>query len=162
MFKLYTEKDVRKLVARLKEEYAAALRKQQEAAEDLKAENRTLHARVLELEGERSGALAAFGAAEKERDTIRKEGEQTLENDRRELALLKQKCRLMLQNLQMKYPDAEDTAALAAFLTELGGGVPEEEEDTGFDLEEVISPKGPLDLKKLCLDLGLTEEDDEG
>ncbi len=160
LFKLYTEKDVRKLVMRLREEYDEAARVQLEAAETLKEENRTLRARVLELEEERSGALAAFQAAEREREEIRQEGEKTLENDRRELVLLKEKCRLMLQTLERRYPDEEDTRMLSAFLDSLGAPPPDE--DTGFDLEEVTSPKGPLDLKKLCLDLGLTEDDDEG
>ena len=116
---------------------------------------------MFELENERSGAIAAFQVAERERGIVREEGERTLENDRRELALLKQKCRLMLQNLQEKYPDEEDTRSFAAFMAELGERA-EEEEDTGFNLEDVTAPKGPLDLKQLCLDLGLTEDDDEG
>ena len=161
MFGLYTKKKVKKLTARLKEEYEGALARQREAAETLKEENRALSARVLELENERSGALAAFQAAEQEREKIRKEGEETLENDRRELALLKEKCRLMLQNLQEKYPDEEDTRSFAAFMAELGG-TGEDEEETGFNLDDVTSPKGPLDLKQLCLDLGLTEDDNEG
>ena len=67
----------------------------------------------------------------------------------------------MLQDLQKKYPDEEDTRSFAAFMAELGAPE-EEEEDTGFNLEDVTSPKGPLDLKQLCLDLGLTEDDNEG
>ncbi len=161
MFGLYTKKKVKKLTAELKAEYEETLQKQRETAEELKAENRTLQARVLELENERSGAIAAFQAAERERGMVREEGERTLENDRRELALLKQKCRLMLQNLQEKYPDEEDARSFAAFMAELGEEA-EEEEDTGFNLEDVTAPKGPLDLKQLCLDLGLTEDDDEG
>ncbi len=159
LFKLYTEKDVKKLLARLKGEYDDVLLKQREAAEALKEENRTLKARVLELEGERSGAFSAFRAAEREREEFKAESEATLENDRRELALLKERCRLMLERMRRNYPDEEDTRRLAAFMAELGGE--EDEEDTGFDLDEVTSPKGPLDLKKLCIDLGLTEDDNE-
>ncbi len=162
LFKLYTEKDVKRLAARLKEEYGAALDKRKEAEEALKEENRTLKARILELENERSGAFAAFQAAEREKENARKAGEAELENDRRELALLKEKCRLTLIRMEQKYPDEEDTRMLQAFLAELGGEAPEEEEESGFSLEEVTSPKQPLDLKKLCLDLGLTEDDDEG
>lgn len=160
LFKLYTEKDVKKLVVRLKEEYEEAIGKQREAAETLKEENRELRARVLTLEKERSGAFSAFQAAETERENVKREGEMTLENDRRELVLLKEKCRHMLQTLERKYPDGEDTRMLAAFLDELGAK--SEEEETSFDLDEVTSPKGPLDLKQLCLDLGLTEDDNEG
>lgn len=158
LFKLYTEKDVKKLLTRQKEEYDDALLKQREVSEALKEENRTLRARILELEGERSGAFSAFRAAEREREAFKTENEETLENDRRELALLKERCRQMLERMQRKYPDEEDTRRLAAFLAELGG---EEDEETGFDLEEVTAPKGPLDLMKLCIDLGLTEDDNE-
>ena len=150
LFKLYTENDVKKVITRIKEEY--------EKETQLTEENRQLRARVLELEGERSGAFAAFQAAEREKSQAREEGEKILENSRRELLLLREKCALMLRNLERKYPDAEDTARLRAFTAELG--TPPEEEETGFNLEEVTSPKQPLDLKKLCLELGLTEDDD--
>ena len=53
MFRLFSEKDVNKLVLRLKEEYDGVLARQRAAAEELKEENRRLRARVLELEGER-------------------------------------------------------------------------------------------------------------
>ncbi len=173
LFKLYTEKDVRKLVARLKEEYEGALSKHREAEEGLKEENRTLRARVLELENERSGAFAAFQSAERERENAKKEVAAMAENDRKELVLLKNKCRLMLDGMRRKYPDSEDTAALSAFLDELNGSLGTDGsaadgtdgfdgEESGFRLEDVTSPKGPLDLKKLCLDLGLTEDDNEG
>ena len=160
LFKLYSEKDVRGLITRLKQEYDEAINRHLEAEAALKEENRTLQARVLELENERSGALAAFQAAARERREQSEEAERVLENDRRELALLKEKCRLMLDTLQKKYPDGEDTRMLAAFYDGLDAAPPEEE--TGFCLEDVTAPKGPLDLKKLCLELGLTEEDDEG
>ena len=161
LFNLYTRKDVRRLIALVRSEYEESGQKQREAAEELKEENRTLKARVLALENEREGAISAFSAAEKERENIRKEGEKTLESDRRELVLLKQKCRLMLENLQRKYPDEEDTRMLRAFLDGLGE-TPQDDEETGFNLEDVTAPKGPLDLKQLCLDLGLTEDENEG
>lgn len=160
LFKLYTENDVKKVITRIKEEYETAISGLREKEAQLIEENRELRARVLQLEGERSGAFSAFQAAERERAEQRAEGEKVLENGRRELLLLKEKCALMLRNLERKYPDAEDTAMLRSFMAELGAPPPEEEE-TGFNLEDVTSPKGPLDLKKLCLELGLTEDDDE-
>lgn len=159
MLKLYSEKDVVTLVKRLKEEYDGALRSHREKEAALTEENRDLCARVAELEGERSGALAAFAAAEREREKIKHEGAQTVEGERRELALLIQKCRRMLDMLRTKYPDEEDTAAFSAFCNELGIS-PAAEEESGFDLEEVTSPKGPLDLGKLCRELGLMEDDE--
>ena len=35
-----------------------------------------------------------------------------------------------------------------------------EEEDTGFNLDDVLNPKGDLDLAKLCKNLGLMDEDE--
>lgn len=159
LFKLYTEKDVKKMMAKLKAEYDETLQKHREAAEAVKEENRNLRARVLELEGERSGALAVMSLAEREKERAKREGEAVTEAERRELALLSEKCRTMLRRLQAKYPDEEEIASFAAFCAELGQA-PEEEEESGFDLEEVTSPKGPLDLEKLCRDLGLMEDDE--
>lgn len=159
MFKLYTEKDVLTLVTRIKEEYRRALAAHTEAEESLKEENRQLRARLSVLEGERSGAISAFAAAERERTRARTEAEGALEAERRELRLLAGKCRLMLDRLSAKYPDAEDVAALRAFTAELGAAREEEEEP--FDLEAVTSPKQPLDLEKLCRELGLMEDTDE-
>lgn len=36
----------------------------------------------------------------------------------------------------------------------------EEEEETGFNLDDVLNPKGQLDLEKLCRNLGLMGEED--
>ena len=160
MFRLFNEKDVKKLVLRLKEEYDGVLARQRAAAEELKEENRKLRARVLELEGERGSVGEAIISAQKAGARIREESAREAENERKELALLAEKCRLMLDRLQKKYPDEEDVAAFQAFTdeleTRLGGG----SEDYVFDMEEVLSPKQPLDLEKLCKDLGLMEDDE--
>ena len=158
MFRLFTEKDVKKLVLRLKEEYEGVLVRQRAASEELKEENRRLRARVLELEGERGSVGEALVSAQKEGERIRAESARETENERKELALLAEKCRLMLDRLQKKYPDEEDVAAFAAFREELEGRLGGEEEDYVFDMDEVISPKEPLDLEKLCRDLGLMED----
>lgn len=161
MLRLYTEKDVKKLVARLKEEYDGVLERSRSAYEELAEQNRVLRARLLELEGERSNTLDALLSASKEGERARREGAAAVENERKELILLAEKCRLFLDRLAKKYPDTEDAASFAAFCEELNtrlglGG----EEESGFNLEDVTSPKEPLDLKKLCLDLGLMEEDE--
>ena len=36
----------------------------------------------------------------------------------------------------------------------------EGEEETGFNLDDVLNPKGKLDLEKLCRSLGLMEEEE--
>ena len=160
MFRLFNEKDVKKLVLRLKEEYEGVLARQRAAAEDLKEENRRLRARILELEGERGSVGEALVSAQKEGERIRAESARETENERKELALLSEKCRLMLDRLQKKYPDEEDVAAFAAFNEELKSRLGGEPEEYVFDMDEVISPKEPLDLEKLCRDLGLMGDDE--
>ena len=63
MFGLYTKKDMRRLAARLKEEYTAALKTQRDAVRELKEQNRTLSARVAELENERQEVAGEIGRA---------------------------------------------------------------------------------------------------
>lgn len=159
MLRLFTEKDVRKLVARLKEEYDGVLAATRASFDEIKEENRVLRARLLELEGERGAVADAMVAAVREQERAKRTGEESTERDRRELRLLIARCREYLSRLQKKYPDKEETAAFSAFLEELSPHFGEEEE-SGFDLDEVTSPKYPLDLGKLCKDLGLMEDDE--
>lgn len=158
MFGLYTKRDVQMLVRRLRDEYDAALKEQKAASDELKAENRALSARVSELEGERGSVSEALVHAVKEGERIKEEGSRAAENGQKEFALLAEKCRLFLAKLMQKYPDEEDTQAFAAFVESLSGALGEEEEESGLDMDEVLAPKQPLDLGKLCKDLGLMED----
>lgn len=158
MFGLYTKRDVQTLVRRLCDEYDAALKEQKAAAEELKAENRALSARVSELEQERGSVASALVHAVEEGERIKAEGSRAAENGQKEFALLAEKCRLFLAKLMQKYPDEEDTQAFAAFVESLSGALGEEEEESGLDMDEVLAPKQPLDLGKLCKDLGLMED----
>ena len=158
MFGLYTKRDVQMLVRRLRDEYDAALKEQKAASEELKAENRALSARVSELGGERGSVSEALVHAVKEGERIKEEGSRAAENGQKEFALLAEKCRLFLAKLMQKYPDEEDTQAFAAFVESLSGALGEEEEESGLDMDEVLAPKQPLDLGKLCKDLGLMED----
>lgn len=157
MFGMYAKRDVRALVRRLREEYDEALRAQKAVAEELKEQNRDLAARVSELEKERGSVATALISAVKEGERIRAEASHAAENGQREVALLAEKCRLLLAKLMQKYPDEEDTQAFAAFVDSLSDAFGDEEE-SGLDMEEVLAPKQPLDLGKLCKDLGLMED----
>ena len=158
MFGLYTKRDVQMLVRRLRDEYDAALKEQKAASEELKAENRALSARLSQLEAERGSVSEALVHAVKEGERIKEEGSRAAENGQKEFALLAEKCRLFLAKLMQKYPDEEDTQAFAAFVESLSGALGEEEEKSGLDMDEVLAPKQPLDLGKLCKDLGLMED----
>ena len=160
VFKLYSEKSVRELILRMKEEYDGVVRGQRELIERLKEENRTLLARLSVLEGERGEVSDALVHAVKEGARIREQNGKVAENERKELLLLAEKCRLLLTKLSAKYPDEEDIADFKAFTEALEEelGI-DREEETGFNMEDVIAPKGPLDLGELCRGLGLMEED---
>lgn len=159
MLGLYSKKDVEKLVDRLREEYEEALRTQRQAAEDLKEENRNLAARVSQLEAERATVADALIDAVKAGERIRKESEDAAANGGKELSLLIAKCRLLSGNLMAKYPDAEDVKAFSDFVEALQSEASEEEDV--LDMDEVLAPKYPLDLGKLCKELGLMEDKEQ-
>lgn len=159
MLGLYSKKDVEKLVDRLREEYEEALRTQRQAAEELKEENRNLAARVSQLEAERATVADALIDAVKAGERIRKESEDAAANGGKELSLLIAKCRLLSGNLMAKYPDAEDVKAFSDFVDALQSEASEEED--GLDMDEVLAPKYPLDLGKLCKELGLMEDKEQ-
>lgn len=163
MFGLYSNKDVQKLVRRLREEYDTALKRQKEVVEELKEQNRNLLARVSELEGERDSVSDAIVHAVAEGERIKRERTMEIENERKELVLLAEKCRLVSEKMSV---DCGDEESYGAFLSKLhesldSAAVSEEEseeESTGFNMEDVLAPKEPLNLKKLCMELGLMED----
>ncbi len=155
MLGLYREKQVKKVIERLKAEYEAAFSAQKTAIAQLKEENRVLKARNLELEAERGEVAAALIRAEQEGGRIREEAQRERENGAREGELLAAKCRALSEALLAKYPMETDVREFAQFVRALG----EEPQESGFDLEEVLAPKQPLDLGKICRDLGLMEEE---
>lgn len=160
MFKRFTDKEVRMLVSRLKEEYEGIVKQQRELTEEVKEENRRLRARLSVLEGQRGDVSSALVHAVAEGERIKKEGMELAENERRELRLLADKCRILCDRLAAKYPDEEDCADFQAFTHSLRVYLGEEaEEEPVFDMDEVTNPKSPLDLEKLCRDLGLMEEE---
>ena len=159
MLGLYSKKDVEKLVDRLREEYEEALRTQRQAAEELKEENRNLAARVSQLEAERATVADALIDAVKAGERIRKESEDAAANGGKELSLLIANCRLLSGNLMAKYPDAEDVKAFSDFVEALQSEASEEEDV--LDMDEVLAPKYPLNLGKLCKELGLMEDKEQ-
>ena len=79
------------------------------------------------------------------------------------MLLLAEKCRLLSEKLLAKYPDREDVSAFSAFVEKLHATLGEDEpsaEEDGFNMDDVLNPKQPLDLGKLCKELDLMEEDE--
>ena len=73
MLGLCREKQVKKVIERLKAEYEAAFREQEAAIAKLKEENRVLKAHSLALEAERENVASALIRAEQEGGRIRAE-----------------------------------------------------------------------------------------
>lgn len=157
MFKRYSEKDVRVLVHKLKEEYDGVVRQGREAFDELKEENKRLSARLSVLEGERAGVTEALVNAEKAGEEIKKTVEAEAENKSRELLLLAEQSRMLLSRLNAKYPDEAEVRDFNAFCDALFEKLhlSREESGSGFNMDDVLNPKEPLDLEKLCRDLGL-------
>lgn len=163
--KRYKEKEIATLVARLKEEYESVVRRQREAAEELKEENRQLRARLSVLEGQRSEVSAALMRAVAEGERIKQESLAQTDSEKKELALLAEKCRILSERLIRRYPDEEDVGDFKTFTDALRAHLGEEEagedEEPVFDMDAVLNPKEPLDLGDLCKNLGLMEEESE-
>ena len=156
MFKRYKEKDVKALIHKLRDEYDDVVRMIRNAYDELKEENRNLRARLMELEKERQGVTDALVDAEKAGEEIKKTVEAEAENKSRELALLSEQCRVLLARLNAKYPDEAEVKDFNAFCDALFEKLHlRYEGDNGFDMDEVLMPKEPLDLEKLCRELGL-------
>lgn len=158
MFGLFTEKDVRKLIARLREESAKELAECRAALAEIKEENRRLRARLSVLEGERDNVSAALIRAVEEGERIERESRSEGESKMREALLLAEKCRLLSDKLSAKYPDEEDCAQFAQFTSALRALLGGEEDEPAFNMDDVLAPKEPLDLEKLCKELGLMED----
>ena len=157
MFRRYSEKDVRALVHKLKEEYDGVVRQGREAFDELKEENKRLSARLSVLEGERAGVTDALVNAEKAGEEIKKTVEAEAENKSRELMLLAEQCRLLLSRLDEKYPDEAEARDFDAFCDALFEKlhITRGESESGFNMDDVLNPKEPLDLEKLCRELDL-------
>lgn len=157
MFRRYSEKDVRALVHKLKEEYDGVVRQGKEAFDELKEENKRLSARLSVLEGERAGVTDALVNAEKAGEEIKKTVEAEAENKSRELMLLAEQCRLLLSRLNEKYPDEAEVRDFDAFCDALFEKlhITRGESESGFNMDDVLNPKEPLDLEKLCRELDL-------
>ncbi len=158
MLKFYSEKDVRKIVARLKGEYEDALLAQRRIADTIKEENASLKARLSVLERERAQVTATLVHAVNAGEKLRRDGEIELENKRRELSLLVERCRLLSERVKRLLPNREEGKELeqftAAFMQNLGV----KEEESGLDMNEVLAPDYPLDLEKLCKEMGVMED----
>ncbi len=181
MAKKFTQKETEQLIAGIREAYETKIRRLEYRLEGLTAENRSLRASLAEHK-EREGKVGrAIVDAESKGEEIKQLYRMTAETEWRTLKLFADKWKKLAAQMQGLIPAreakryAEFSENLSALLGRDPGFTPPEEgeefdpkavigryvegeEESGFNLDEVLNPKGELDLEKLCRNLGLMDE----
>ena len=202
MAKKFTQQEMEKLIAGIREAYDIKIRQLNYRLDGLTAENRSLRASIAEYK-EREGRVGrAIVDAEEKGEEIREFYRASAEAEWKTLRLFADKWKSLAAQMAdvlpkeaKKYGDlagdlaallgreagrfagrgnaADDAAAASAARTGaqtppekfdpqavIGRYMESEEEETGFNLDDVLNPKGDLDLAKLCKNLGLMDEDE--
>lgn len=194
MAKKFTQKEMEKLIAGIREAYEIKIRQLNYRIDGLTAENRSLRASLSEYK-EREGRVGrAIVHAEEKGEEIKEFYRASAELEWKTLQLFADKWKNLAAQMAEVYPkEAEKYGEFADNLSALLGKgekqfqpmkkaeqaesftdtqlqeefdpqtvigkYMESEEDTGFNLDDVLNPKGDLDLAKLCKNLGLMDED---
>ena len=186
MAKKITQQEAEKLIAGIREAYEIKIRQLNYRLEGLTAENRSLRASLAELKGREGKVGKAIVAAEEKGEEIVRLYRMSAETELNTLRLFAEKWKRLAGQMAGAIPasEAKKYADFAENLSALLGqergrfGVEEErgaeqepfdpkaviekyvegEEETGFNLDDVINPKGELDLEKLCRNLGLMDD----
>ena len=187
MAKKFTQQEVEKLIAGLREAYDIKIRRLNYRLEGLVSENRSLRASLAEYKNKENKVSRAIVAAEEKGEEIKAFYRMSAETEWQTLRLFADKWRRLAAQMEELCPGAE-TRKYAAFADNLAAllgrsrafapqeaesDVPaaetfdpkavieryvEGEEETGFNLDDVLNPKGELDLEKLCRNLGLMDD----
>ena len=189
MAKKFTQQEMEKLIAGIREAYETKIRRLNSRLDGLIGENRTLRASLEEYKSREGRVGRAIVAAEEKGEEIEALCRMSAETEIRTLRLFADKWKKLAAQMAGVLPKgeaekyagyADDLAALLGkdrfSLPAEGQGAPsaapaekfdpkaviekyvEGEDETGFDLDEVLNPKGKLDLEKLCRSLGLMDD----
>ncbi len=187
MAKKFTQKETEKLIAGIREAYEIKIRQLNYRLEGLVSENRSLRASLAEYKNREGKVSKAIVAAEEKGEEIKEFYRMSAQTEWQTLKLFADKWRRLAAQMEALHPSqdarkyslfAENLSALLghsrAFAPDEEDAVPageepfdpkaviekyvEGEEETGFNLDDVINPKGELDLEKLCRNLGLMED----
>ncbi len=186
MAKKITQQEAEKLIAGIREAYEIKIRQLNYRLEGLTAENRSLRASLAELKSKEGKVGKAIVAAEEKGEEIVRLYRMSAETELNTLRLFAEKWKRLAGQMAGAIPasEAKKYADFAENLSALLGkergrfGVSdanaaeqesfdpkaviekyvEGEEETGFNLDDVINPKGELDLEKLCRNLGLMDD----
>ncbi len=183
MAKKFTQKETEQLIAGIREAYETKIRQLEYRLEGLTAENRSLRASLAEYKDREGKVGRAIVDAESKGEEIKALYRMTAETEWRTLKLFADKWKKLAAQMRDVIPAgeakryaefAENLSALLGQDPGFAGGAPETEEpfdpkevigryvegeeESGFNLDEVLNPKGELDLEKLCRNLGLMDE----
>ena len=150
------------LIKELKEEKKAlvsALKEQKKIAKDAEARA----ARTEEEFGKRSGKLAA---REREIDSLESEIKTRYALELKELKLFSDRIGRLAESGESVLKKREIIDLFKGFLTKIDSESAKKkaikvsetlksDEDETFELDDILTPKGDLDLKKLCEELGV-------
>ena len=188
MAKKLSQKETEKLIGGIREAYEAKIRQLNYRIDSLNVENRNLRASLAELKNKESKVGRAIVSAEEKGEEIVRLYRMTAETELKTLRLFSEKWKKLAEQMIGVFPDkeaekyiefADDLAALLGkeegyFLAPeaeereenfdpkaIIGRYMEDEEETGFNLDDVLNPKGELDLAKLCRGLGLMDDPEE-
>ncbi len=185
MAKKSTQQEAEKLIAGIREAYEIKIRQLNYRLEGLTAENRSLRASLAEMKSREGKVGKAIVAAEEKGEEIVRLYRMSAETELNTLRLFAEKWKRLAGEMAGAIPasEAKKYAEFADNLSALLGkerekfGAEEKvsegeafdpkaviekyvegEEETGFNLDDVINPKGELDLEKLCRNLGLMDD----
>lgn len=185
MRKKFKQEEVEKLIAGIRDAYETKIRRLEYRNEGLVSENRNLRASLAEYKNRESKVGKALVAAESKGEEIKEFYRMSAETEWKTLQLFAEKWKKLAAQMAGVIPrdDAEKYSKfaddLASLLGKERGAEPdaasepaeepfdpkavigkyiESEEETGFNLDDVLNPKGELDLEKLCRGLGLMDE----
>ncbi len=186
MAKKITQQEAEKLIAGIREAYEVKIRQLNYRLDGLTAENRILRASLAEYKSREKKVGKAIVAAEEKGEEIVQMYRMSAETELRSLRLFADKWKRLAAQMAGAIPAAEAkkyeefAENLSALLGRERGrfGMEGEqaqeqepfdpkaviekyvegEEETGFNLDDVLNPKGELDLEKLCRNLGLMDD----
>lgn len=186
MAKKLSQQETEKLIGGIREAYEAKIRQLNYRIESLNTENRNLRASLAEYKNKESKVGKAIVHAEEKGEEIVRLYRMTAETELKTLKLFSEKWKKLAEEMLGVFPQGEAEKYMA-FADELAallgkeeghflpweekqaqkeefdpkaiiGRYMEDEEETGFNLDDVLNPKGELDLAKLCRGLGLMDD----
>ena len=185
MFKKFTKKEVEQLIEGVRDAYASKIKRLNYRVDGLVAENRSLRATIAELRAREQKVGKAIVDAESKGDEIKEFYRMSAQMELQTFRLFAEKWRALAEQMAGKLPGGEskEYVQFAHNLAAILGKQPDfftseekkqeddpkaaieryvqEEEEYTFNLDDVLNPKGKLDLGELCRNLGLMDDEKE-